>query len=140
MPRAIRVCRLTLCVGVVLSAGGVAMLSGCQAQPGPAVESFPPPDPGAATFGYADPADSPGRSLDPYAGAPGGAVFVPADGGEGAGAMPGPGGTYTVQKGDTLWSIASKVYGNGQRHKDILAANPQVNPSRLLVGQTLVLP
>jgi nucleoid-associated protein YgaU len=31
--------------------------------------------------------------------------------------------TYTVKKGDTLWSIAAKQLGNGVRHKDILKLN-----------------
>ncbi len=50
------------------------------------------------------------------------------------------GGTYTVQKGDTLWSIAQRFYGNGQRWQDIAAANPQVDAKRLIVGQQLVMP
>lgn len=61
--------------------------------------------------------------------------------GGGSAATPGtPGGTYTIQKGDTLWTIAVKVYGNGQRWQDIAAANPNANPNRLIVGQKLTLP
>ena len=68
-------------------------------------------------------------------------AFTETTAGGGTMAMPGtPGGTYTIQKGDTLWSIATSVYGNGQRWQDIAAANPSVNPNRLIVGQQLTLP
>ncbi len=48
--------------------------------------------------------------------------------------------TYVVQKKDTLWSIAKKVYGDGQRWKDIVEANPGLNPRKLHTGQKLNLP
>lgn len=68
-------------------------------------------------------------------------AFTETTAGGGTAAMPGtPGGTYTVRKGDTLWSIAVRVYGNGQRWQDIASANPSVNPKRLIVGQQLALP
>jgi nucleoid-associated protein YgaU len=57
----------------------------------------------------------------------------------GAGAASG-GRTYTVQRGDTLWRIAQRVYGNGQRWQDIADANPQINPQQLSIGDELVLP
>lgn len=50
------------------------------------------------------------------------------------------GGTYTVQKGDTLWSIAARHYGNGQKWRDIMSANGMTDPKQLKVGQTLTLP
>ncbi len=49
-------------------------------------------------------------------------------------------GSYTIQKNDTLWKIAERHYGNGQRWTDIAAANPGTNPKKLAVGQTIVLP
>ncbi|OPZ89749.1 MAG: SpoIVD-associated factor A [Firmicutes bacterium ADurb.Bin419] len=46
--------------------------------------------------------------------------------------------TYTVQKGDTMWKIASK-YQVGT--SEIIAANPQVkNPSLIYPGQKLTIP
>ena len=48
--------------------------------------------------------------------------------------------TYTVRKGDTLWSIAQRVYGDGQRWVDIVDANPGLSPNKLRVGQTITLP
>lgn len=47
---------------------------------------------------------------------------------------------HIVRKGDTLWSIAEQHYGNGNRYRDILAANPDIVPEKLAVGETLVLP
>jgi len=47
---------------------------------------------------------------------------------------------YVVKKGDTLWRIAARIYGNGQRYRDILAANPGLVPSRMQVGQKLLIP
>ena len=50
--------------------------------------------------------------------------------------------TYTVQKGDTLASIARKFYDNAQRWKDIADANHNaLNGSvNLKIGQVLVIP
>ena len=48
------------------------------------------------------------------------------------------GGTYVVQKGDTLGKIAGRL---GVRLNDILAVNPQIwNPSLIYVGQVINLP
>lgn len=48
--------------------------------------------------------------------------------------------TYTIQKNDTLWSIATAHYGNGHKWQDIVAANPGLNPTKLPVGKTITLP
>lgn len=50
------------------------------------------------------------------------------------------GGTYVVQKGDTLFAISRKVYGNNSKVKDIIAANPGIDPNNIKVGQKLNLP
>lgn len=47
------------------------------------------------------------------------------------------GTTYTVQKGDTLARIVKKT---GAREQDIINANRISDPSRIVVGQTLVIP
>lgn len=50
--------------------------------------------------------------------------------------------TYTVEKGDCLWYIAKKVYGNGDLWKSIYDANTEVIKSNYLIyrGQVLVIP
>ena len=48
--------------------------------------------------------------------------------------------TYTVVKGDTLWTIALKAYGDGHRYTDIATANDITDPNRIDVGQQLTLP
>jgi nucleoid-associated protein YgaU len=50
--------------------------------------------------------------------------------------------TYTVQKGDTLWSIAQKVYGNGNNWKNIKEANKDVlvGSNTLKAGMILKIP
>ncbi len=50
---------------------------------------------------------------------------------------PKEGVSYTVQRGDTLSSIAHKT---GGRVEDIINANKIADPSRLQVGQTLFIP
>jgi nucleoid-associated protein YgaU len=48
--------------------------------------------------------------------------------------------TYTVQKGDTLWSIAERFYNSGKRWRDIADANGIDDPSKIATGTTLELP
>ncbi len=48
--------------------------------------------------------------------------------------------TYTIRRGDTLWSIAKQTYGDGHRWQDIAAANPGLDPTKLRIGQVIVLP
>jgi uncharacterized protein len=47
---------------------------------------------------------------------------------------------YTVQRGDTLKSIAKKLYGDARRSRDIEAANPGLRKKELKTGQILNLP
>lgn len=48
--------------------------------------------------------------------------------------------TYTVQKGDTLWSIAQRFLGDGKRWREIVEVNPGLEPSKLKIGQVIMLP
>lgn len=50
------------------------------------------------------------------------------------------GSSYKVQKGDTLFGIAKKTYGDGKQWKKIQAANPGLTASSLKVGQTIQIP
>lgn len=49
---------------------------------------------------------------------------------------------YKVMPGQSLWSIASEVLGNGHRYQEILHLNPQLknDPGRIVPGQQLILP
>lgn len=50
---------------------------------------------------------------------------------------------YTVAKGDCLWNIAKKFYGNGSKYTVIYDANQSViggNPNRIYPGQVLTIP
>ena len=47
--------------------------------------------------------------------------------------------SYTVKKGDTLWRIAQKQLGSGNRYKDIMTASG-LKTDRLMVGQTIKIP
>lgn len=50
------------------------------------------------------------------------------------------GGSYTVKKGDTLYSIARQRYGDGKQWTKIASANPGLKPQSLRVGQSITLP
>ena len=50
--------------------------------------------------------------------------------------------TYKVKKGDTLWAIAKKYYGNGAKYTKIVSANKSKikNPNVIQVGWVLTIP
>ena len=50
--------------------------------------------------------------------------------------------TYEVKKGDTLWAISERYYGNGSKYKAIVEANqPMIkNENEIYPGQTLRIP
>ena len=58
-----------------------------------------------------------------------------------SGALPASLGTsYTIQHGDTLWKIASQHYGDGHKWKQIADANPGLDPAKLQVGKSIMIP
>ncbi|AKY02191.1 endolysin [Streptomyces phage SF1] len=50
------------------------------------------------------------------------------------------GGTYTVRKGDTLWSIAAAKLGAGARNTEIAKLNGLKDPAAITPGQKLKIP
>jgi LysM repeat protein len=70
----------------------------------------------------------------PYTIHPGQVLVIPSGG---TVPVPGPGGTYTVQRGDTIYSIARKL---GKTPSAIINANNLVNPNFIFPGQVLRIP
>lgn len=50
------------------------------------------------------------------------------------------GDTHVVQRGETLWSIAKRVYGDPTAYTRIAAANGISDPNTIVHGQRLILP
>ncbi|MFT4184580.1 MAG: 5'-nucleotidase C-terminal domain-containing protein [Rhizobium sp.] len=48
--------------------------------------------------------------------------------------------THVIVAGDTLWDIAKTYYGNANEWHKLLAANRNLKPHRLLVGEALKIP
>ena len=48
--------------------------------------------------------------------------------------------TYTVEGGDSLWAIAERFYGDGNRYGDIASASGISNPDLIHPGQVLTIP
>ncbi|WP_327093849.1 LysM peptidoglycan-binding domain-containing protein [Nocardia vinacea] len=48
--------------------------------------------------------------------------------------------TYTVEPGDTLWAIAERFYGDGNRYQEIATASGIDNPDAINPGQVLTIP
>ncbi len=53
---------------------------------------------------------------------------------------PAAGGRYVIKSGDTLERIAQRTLGDGSKWRDIAKLNPGLDPTRLMVGQTITLP
>jgi 5'-nucleotidase len=68
------------------------------------------------------------------------AIATPTDGGASAPIAASAGGTYTVQRGDTLYKLAREHYGDGKQWTRITAANPGLSPQSLKIGQKIVIP
>ena len=48
--------------------------------------------------------------------------------------------TYVVVKGDTLGHISQKLFGTVGRTKDLINANPGINPNRMQIGDVINVP
>ncbi|BBY67118.1 LysM peptidoglycan-binding domain-containing protein [Mycolicibacterium helvum] len=48
--------------------------------------------------------------------------------------------TYTVVSGDTLWAIAERFYGDGNRYPEIANASGIANPDLIQPGQVVTIP
>lgn len=48
--------------------------------------------------------------------------------------------TYTVQKGDCLWNISKKFYGDGSKYKKLAEVNKIKNANLIYPGQVLTIP
>jgi len=70
----------------------------------------------------------------PYTIHPGKVLVIPSGG---TAPVPGTGGTYTVQRGDTIYSIARKL---GKTPSAIINANNLANPNFIFPGQVLRIP
>lgn len=101
-------------------------------------------DPNAQQQPAAAPAAPAGGNAQPYSPLANDEQFAAAPaqplGGGAIDRAPTSGRSTTVKKGDTLSSIAKRELGSANRHGEILALNPGVDPNRLRVGQTLKLP
>ena len=49
-------------------------------------------------------------------------------------------GYYTIKKGDTLARISSRYLGSAERWREIVAANPGIDPKRMEVGTKIRMP
>jgi nucleoid-associated protein YgaU len=47
---------------------------------------------------------------------------------------------YTVVSGDTLWAIAERFYGDGNKYQVIADASGVPNPDLIYPGQQLTIP
>ncbi|HEX8325305.1 MAG TPA: LysM peptidoglycan-binding domain-containing protein [Tepidisphaeraceae bacterium] len=52
----------------------------------------------------------------------------------------GSGTKYTIKPGDTFSTIAAKMYGNKKFSSVLVKANPEINPSRMKIGQEITVP
>lgn len=46
---------------------------------------------------------------------------------------------YTVKSGDTLWTVAEAVYGDGRRYEELLELNSELDPTKIKPGLELVI-
>ena len=98
-----------------------------------------PVDPGSAGSSL-PPAvdDSSTGPVDP--GSPTDVPYPDSTGGSTVGAVSGPGRTYVIKANDKLWTLAETHYGHGKHWQLLVAANPGLSPTALVVGRTIKIP
>ena len=98
-------------------------------------DAAPPPEPQAAPEPAAEPAPESATADGPVVEATEDAVeeATPEP-------APEPARTYTVVSGDTLWAIAERFYGEGNKYQVIADASGVSNPDLIYPGQVLTIP
>ncbi|MIL10109.1 LysM domain-containing protein, partial [Salmonella enterica subsp. enterica] len=48
--------------------------------------------------------------------------------------------SYTVQPGQSLWSIAAEQLGSGERYRELMKLNPELRSGRLHPGMQIKMP
>jgi len=48
--------------------------------------------------------------------------------------------THLVKPGETLWALAAKYLGDGRRYREIVQANPNLDPNRIQAGAKIKIP
>ncbi|OQP86370.1 multifunctional 2',3'-cyclic-nucleotide 2'-phosphodiesterase/5'-nucleotidase/3'-nucleotidase [Rhizobium rhizosphaerae] len=104
----------------------------------PATPAAPAPT-APAPAAPAAPAPATPAAPAPAAPAPAAPAPAPATPAAPAASTSGP-QTHVIVKGDTLWDIAEKAYGDGEKWRIIFDANGKPAPRRLLVGTELTIP
>ena len=127
MKRSVAVlCALALSIVLLNFARASMVAAAPHAQSTPAASATPTDEPPKAPYVFPTP------------------IFIPTYPGDTAAPRPAsqPTGqdSYTVQSGDSPWSIAQKVYGDGSKYTLIMSANNISDSTRLRVGMVLKIP
>ena len=133
---------------IIMAIGFIITVIGCKKKDHPVIAPVPPPVSDITGAIYIGPDTGPAVSMEAATNAPppavdtGGTYAPPTPAGTVAPAPGAPAGSsvHLVKRGDTLWSIAQRYYGDGRRWGDIARANGLTNPKKLAVGQRLTLP
>ncbi len=106
-----------------------APVPGQAATPAPAAPAVPATPTEAVAPAPADPAPAQAATPEPAPAEPAAPELAPTP------------ARYTVQRGQSLWSIAAEKLGNGERYIEIIRLNPALrNPARLVPGLEITLP
>lgn len=140
MTCSIRMRRWRWTMQVLCLTGAAAMLTACGSEPERA--ELPPPEPMTAMNEPAPANEGPLMEVGPTEPLPEPAPQAQPEPQWVDSNMPAQpaASTHRVVRGDTLWSLAERYYGDGKRWRDIAQANGITNERRLIVGTELVIP